>query len=293
MSRRQSWNNHLMATYNQVLKSAYLKARDDFDSLAFKRYLVELCSSQNIDLYLHMDDEMPRHIQEVFNEGIEALLQDTPLAHVLGYEWFYGRQFKVNGDVLIPRPETEELVAHVLDRIETLFGVNPKIKVADVACGSGIIGCTLKAELPTLEVVCTDLSEPALNVAKENARSLNIDVTFRQGDMLLPLLGETWDVIVCNPPYIELSETLDRSVKDYEPHLALFGGEDGLMLYRRFLDQLDQVIANTTLVAFEMGYQQRQLITQEILKRFPQVQVECEIDLNGKERMLFFVAKKP
>ena len=158
---------------------------------------------------------------------------------------------------------------------------------------SGIIGCTLKAELPSLEVVCTDLSEPALKVAEENAKALGIDVSFRQGDMLLPLAGETWDVIVCNPPYIELSETLDRSVKDYEPHLALFGGEDGLLLYRRFLDQLDQVTSNTTLVAFEMGYQQREHITQEILHRFPEVQVECEIDLNGKERMLFFVTKKP
>lgn len=282
-----------MATYNQTLKTAYLKARDDYDSLVFKRYLVELCTAQNIDLYFHMDDEIPHSILEVFNKGIEALLQDTPLAHVLGYEWFYGRQFKVNGDVLIPRPETEELVAHVLDRIESLFGSNPTLKVADVACGSGIIGCTLKAELPSLEVVCTDLSEPALKVADENALSLGINVSFRQGDMLLPLVGETWDVIVCNPPYIELSETLDRSVKDYEPHLALFGGEDGLLLYRRFLDQLDQVTSNTTLVAFEMGYQQREHITQEILHRFPEVQVECEIDLNGKERMLFFVTKKP
>jgi release factor glutamine methyltransferase len=282
-----------MATYNQVLKKAYLEARDDFDSLVFKRYLVELCTAQGIDLYLQMDEKMPNDILEVFNTGIEALLQDTPLAHVLGYEWFYGRQFKVNRDVLIPRPETEELVAHVLDRIELLFGNNPNLKVADVACGSGIIGCTLKAELPSLEVVCTDLSEPALNVAEENASLLGVDVSFRQGDMLLPLAGETWDVIVCNPPYIELTETLDRSVKEYEPHLALFGGEDGLMLYRRFLDQLSQVIASTTLVAFEMGYQQRQRITQEILDRFPQIQVECEIDLNGKERMLFFVVKKP
>jgi len=282
-----------MATYNQILKSTYLKARDDYDSLVFKRYLVELCTAQNIDLYFHMDDEMPQSILEVFNTGIEALLQDTPLAHVLGYEWFYGRQFKVNGDVLIPRPESEELVAHVLDRIESLFGSNPTLKVADVACGSGIIGCTLKAELPSLEVVCTDLSEPALKVAEENAKTLGINISFKQGDMLLPLVGETWDVIVCNPPYIELSEILDRSVKDYEPHLALFGGEDGLLLYRRFLDQLDKVISKMTLVAFEIGYKQREIITQEILCRFPDVLVEFEVDLNGKERMLFFVIRKP
>lgn len=282
-----------MATYNQILKNAYLKARDDFDSLVFKRYLVELCSAQNIDLYFHMDDEMPQGIIDVFNLGIDTLLQDTPLAYVLGYEWFFGRQFKVNGDVLIPRPETEELVGHVIDRIETLYGNNSKLNVADVACGSGIIGCTLKAEIPSLNVVCTDLSEDALKVAKENAKVLGLDVSFRKGDMLLPLVGETWDIIVCNPPYIELSEALDRSVKDYEPHLALFGGEDGLLLYRRFLDQLDKVISKMTLVAFEIGHQQREIITQEILHRFPEVTVEFEVDLNGKERMLFFIIRKP
>jgi release factor glutamine methyltransferase len=282
-----------MITYNQALRLATKRARDDFDALAFKRYLVELCQEREIDLYLHMDDPMDGTLQTRFDEGISQLLDDMPLAHVLGYEWFYGRKFKVNSDVLIPRPETEELVVHVLDRIEIGFESVENLKCADVACGSGIIGCTLKAEMPTLDVTCTDISFEAINVAKENANSLGLDIEFKQGDMLEPLMNQTWDVIVCNPPYIEVNEILERSVKDYEPHLALFGGEDGLLLVRRFLDQLPQVINKRTLVAFEMGHQQRASITREILERFPSVNVECELDLNGKERMLFFVIEKP
>lgn len=281
-----------MITFNQALKQATQKARDDFDALVFKRYLVELCAEESIDLYLRMFDEIPEHLLQTFNEGVEDLLKDKPLAHVLGYEWFYGRKFKVNHDVLIPRPETEELVVHVMDRIETLFE-HIKLKIADVACGSGIIGCTLKAEMPESIVTCTDISEPALKVAQENATTLGLEIAFKQGDMLTPIQDETWDVIVCNPPYIEQDETLENSVKDYEPHLALFGGHDGLDLYRLFLDQLQTMKLKKTLIAFEMGHQQRQTITQEILKRFPMVNVECELDLNGKERMLFFVIEKP
>lgn len=281
-----------MTTFNQALKQATQKARDDFDALVFKRYLVELCAEKSIDLYLRMSDEMPVHLFQTFNEGVEDLLQDKPLAHVLGYEWFYGRKFKVNHDVLIPRPETEELVVHVMDRVETLFD-HSTLKIADVACGSGIIGCTLKAEMVECSVTCTDISFPALKIAEENAMTLGLDIVFKQGDMLEPIQNEAWDVIVCNPPYIEQDETLENSVKDYEPHLALFGGRDGLDLYRLFLNQLQSMSLKKTLIAFEMGHQQRHSITQEILKRFPMVNVECELDLNGKERMLFFVIEKP
>ena len=282
-----------MMTYNQTLRQANARARDDFDVLAFKRLLVELCQEQGIDLYLKMDEAISTTLFNQFNEGVDDLLQDKPLAHILGYEWFYGRKFFVNSNVLIPRPETEELVAHVLDRVEMLFDEPYELRVADVACGSGIIGCTLKAEMPSLHVTCTDISLQALEVAKKNAHALGVEVTFTSGDMLLPLMSEQWDVLVCNPPYIEENEILEASVKDYEPHLALFGGPDGLDLVRHFLNQLPKVCAQKTLVAFEMGHQQRSSITREILERFPGVNVECERDLNGKERMLFFVIEKP
>lgn len=280
-------------TFNQALRNANLKARDEFDALAIKRLLVELCQEQAIDLYLRMDELMPAVLYQRFNDGVNALINDMPLAHILGYEWFYGRKFKVNNHVLIPRPETEELVAQVLDRIENVFSMPFELKVADVACGSGIIGCTLKAELPSLSVTCTDISHEAIEIAKSNAQSLELDITFAQGDMLNPLTTQQWDVIVCNPPYIEENELLETSVIDFEPHIALFGGPDGLALIRCFLDQLDAVCSRKTLVAMEMGHKQRYAITQEIFKRFPNVVVECECDLNGKERMLFFVVEKP
>lgn len=280
-------------TFNQALRQANLKARDEFDTLAFKRLLVELCQEQAIDLYLMMDENIPLNVLRRFNDGVNALVCDMPLAHILGYEWFYGRKFKVNKHVLIPRPETEELVAHVLDRIEINFSLAEALSVADVACGSGVIGCTLKAECPLLSVTCTDISQAAIEVAKSNAQSLGLDISFAVGDMLRPLFSQKWDVIVCNPPYIEESEPLEASVKDYEPHIALFGGPDGLHLIRRFLDQLDEVCSEKTLIAMEMGYNQRHAITQEILLRFPKAIVECECDLNGKERMLFFIVQKP
>lgn len=212
-----------------------------------------------------------------------------PVQHIIGYEEFYGRIFKVNSDVLIPRPETEELVLAVLERIKHYFGPSiTDLKVADIGTGSGIIAVTLKLEKPELAVIASDLSKDALAVAKENANHLGAAVQFFQGDLLEPFIKKelALDVVVSNPPYIPEGEELSDIVKEYDPSTALFGGKDGLDFYRRFAEDLPKVLNDRALVAFEIGHGQGEEVSQLMKESFPKASIDILRDINGKERIV-------
>lgn len=161
-----------------------------------------------------------------------------PIQHLRGSQEFFGRNFAVTPDVLIPRPETEHIVEE-LTRI--IADRNAPLKIADVGTGSGILAVTLALEFPQSLVAALDISPEALAVAQSNAIRLEVASRMRvlQSDLLSAVAGETFDVIVSNPPYIPLAEkdTLHSQVRDYEPHLALFGGEDGHDVLRRLIPQ--------------------------------------------------------
>ena len=240
-------------------------------------------------LYLMMDEEVDETLLKQFQEGMQRYMNGEPIQYINGKENFFSRDFIVNENVLIPRYETEELVENILYKIDDYFDDYSSIDLCDVGTGSGAIAITLALEEPKLKVVATDISEKALEVAKENAKELNADVTFYQGDMLQPLIEhqQKFDIFVSNPPYIPQDQDIESVVKDNEPHVALFGGNDGLYFYRKIFQDVKQVLKDRALLAFEMGFDQREIMCEAVEHYFPDIPYEIIKDINGKDRMLF------
>jgi len=242
-------------------------------------------------LYADVRMELSEDIQEKFEHAVKEHAEGVPVQHIIGYEEFYGRKFRVNEHVLIPRPETEELVLGAIQRIKNHFQNKKDLKMVDVGTGSGAIAVTMKLECPFLSVTATDISPHAISVAQENARGAGVDISFKQGDLLQPIIecGEEVDIVLSNPPYIPNrdKEVLSVVVKDHEPHLALFGGEEGLDFYLRFMEELPSVIRNRALIGFEIGVGQGEQIAKLLTKTFADSKVEIVNDINGKDRMVF------
>lgn len=253
------------------------------------RYLLEhITGYSHATLLANMQSTLTDSQSTQFWSQVEELLTGKPIQYVIGYEEFYGRTFHVNEHVLIPRPETEELIVESLQRIQGKFGDAP-VRVADIGTGSGAIAITLKCEAPQLDVTATDISREALSVAKHNAETLNCDLSFLQGDLAAPLQAEKWDVILSNPPYIaeEEASLMTSTVLDYEPHTALFAQEEGLYCYRKLAEQLPSMMNSNGIIGLEIGYLQGPAVKGLFEEAFPQATVEIIQDINGKDRMVF------
>lgn len=279
-----------MASYREVLKKAQVKmeAADRGEQAAFL-YLLELTNKEAHNLYMEYDEEMPQAQIDEFEAGVERLVEGEPLGHVLGFEWFYGYRFKVNEDVLIPRPETEELVAYILAAYDEYFKDTLNVTAVDVGTGSGAIAVALKKEEPNIHILASDISEKACRIAKQNAQDNDAVVEVLCGDMLEPLIERNIkvDILISNPPYIPSDEVMEDSVVNYEPHVALFGGEDGLKFYRIIFEHAKKVLKDKAMMAFEMGYNQKEALSAEARKYFPDAKIEVIKDMSGKNRMLF------
>ena len=275
--------------YFEAIKTAkeQLSEANIYDGFAFN-YMLELCELRKINLYLEMNEAMDDSLLEEYQAGVGRLLKNEPLAYVLGFEWFYGRRFKVNSAVLIPRQETEELIEQVILDMDEYFSFE-EIYVVDVGTGSGNMAITIDLEIANAHVFGSDISEDALQVAKENAQLLDGQVTWLKGDMGQPIIDAQLkvDVLLCNPPYILEDEEVQTSVLSYEPHLALFGGHDGLKYYRQILDESKSFLKPRSMMAFEMGYTQKENLTAEIRQRYPKAKIIFKKDLSGKDRMCF------
>ena len=243
-------------------------------------------------LLARLRDPIDESVHQSFMADVHKhVYEHVPVQHLIGYEHFYGRPFLVNRHVLIPRPETEELVQGVLTRISHLFPDNHQLDVVDVGTGSGAIAVTLALENPALRVTAIDISREALRVAAQNAERLGAEVAFLRGDLLRPLIeaNRKVDVVVSNPPYIPEGDIalLSPIVKDHEPFVALAGGEDGLAFYRRFARELPLVLKERALVAFEVGAGQGEAVAALLEEAFPPANVEVAFDINGKDRMVY------
>jgi len=218
------------------------------------------------------------------------LLQQEPLQYILEQADFYGLKFKVSPAVLIPRPETEELVYWILGHAR-LSVYNPALKVLDIGTGSGCIPITLKKELPILEVHATDISNKVLEVAQWNARANNTSVYFKEHDILKEEVWgqiEQYDIIVSNPPYIPNAEKalMPDNVKDFEPHLALFvSDDDALVFYRTITKFALQHLQDKGMLFFEVNEFNAKEVVQ-MMEESGFVQVELKQDLSGKDRMV-------
>ncbi len=252
-------------------------------------YLVELSQLERYNLYMHYDDEMPKDMEELFDVGMKRILNQEPMGHVLGYSWFYGYKMIVNEDVLIPRVETEELCAQVLMRMDHYFKDLDVIHTADIGTGSGAIAITVAKEEAKVDMIATDISVDALKTAKENALNNEAKISFMAGDMVKPLIeqGVKLDVLISNPPYIPQEEEMETSVVDFEPHVALFGGNDGLFFYRSIFEDCSKVLKDKAFMAFEMGWDQRERMSKLVEEYLPNDTYEFVQDINGKDRMLF------
>lgn len=272
-----------------IRQSEAMLDEKDKDCNVAKVLFYHLAHKEPHQLYLMMDEEVDEELLKQFQDGMQRYMNGEPIQYINGKENFFSRDFIVNENVLIPRYETEELVENILYKIDDYFDDYSSIDLCDVGTGSGAIAITLALEEPKLNVVATDISEEALEVAKANASELDAQVTFYQGDMLEPLIDrqQKFDIFVSNPPYIPQDQEIESVVKDNEPHVALFGGNDGLYFYRKICKDVRHVLKDRALLAFEMGFDQRELMSQAVEQYFPGIPYEIIKDINGKDRMLF------
>ncbi|AST94458.1 protein-(glutamine-N5) methyltransferase, release factor-specific [Sutcliffiella cohnii] len=274
--------------------SSFLKQnnRDENGGEILLRHQLKMSRAQ---LLSNMQEELSENHRKVFVFDVHKLVAGVPVQYILGFEEFYGRQFFVNDEVLIPRPETEELVEGVLQRIEDLFQSKESVSLVDVGTGSGAIAVSLALENSRLQVSATDIAGESLEVAKDNAHKYDAAVEFVHGDLLLPLIeqGIKVDVVVSNPPYITETEfeELSTVVKDFEPYRALVSGNSGLEFYERFMEELPQVLNERALVAFEVGLGQGEAVKELLQRTFPQADVQVINDINGKDRMVYGIIR--
>jgi release factor glutamine methyltransferase len=277
-----------MKTYNQLIHE-YRKIfkEKELPPETVKAFLFELCNDHKVNLYLDIDKEANPNVYELFTKGMERIMNNEPMNYVLGYSYFYGYRFIVNDGVLIPRPETEELVGLILSKYDEYFN-GKSIDLCDVGTGSGAIAIALKKEEEKLNVYASDISEDALKVARLNAQNNDAKVEFFQGSMLEPFIERDIkvDILVSNPPYIKTVETIEASVYDYEPHVALFGGEDGLKFYREILQNAYKVLKPKGFIFFEMGYDLKDSLSALAKEYYPESRIEVYKDINGKDRMM-------
>lgn len=232
-------------------KKVLLEVTDEYELDAW--YLFEHATGIARHEYL-MDSQVtvPDEKCEVFREYISRRSKHIPLQHIVGTQWFMGLEFEVNEHVLIPRQDTEVLVEAALKVIKD------GDSVLDMCTGSGCIIISIAKNAGLLSATGVDVSEDALSVAKRNAKKNDVDVKLVQSDLFSELGDTKYDVIVSNPPYIETEEInhLMPEVREYEPMLALDGGEDGLVFYRRIINESDKYLKRGGYLLFEVGHNQ-------------------------------------
>ena len=237
-----------------------------------------------------MRDELSEQQFDRFWRNVEQHAKGIPVQHLTGSEEFYGRNFLVNPNVLIPRPETEELIEEALGLIDRHLP-KKELTIADIGTGSGIIAITMKCELPDAQVTAIDISQPALEMAAINAERFNAIIDFRLGDLTEPIKDQKWDVILSNPPYIGYAEapSLSDSVRDFEPHRALFADREGLALYEKMAGKFPDLINKPGIIGFEIGYQQGPAVKKMLKSAFPDALVYIKEDINKNDRMVFAI----
>lgn len=251
-----------------------------------KILLAELLNKNPLELLNYLDLVVDEKKADVYKEEVLAIEQGKPLQYILGNVNFYGYNFDINENVLIPRFETEELVENTIYYINKYFK-NP-VDIVDLGCGSGVIGLTLEKKVSTFSVDLIDLSKEAIEVTKRNCVKLKSKANVIENDFLEGI-ERKYDVIISNPPYIKTDEKIESIVKENEPHLALYAGEDGLDCYRSILKNIKNNIKNKCLIAFEIGSTQADDLKELVKEYLGEVKIEIKKDLQERDRMMFIL----
>lgn len=244
--------------------------------------LSAILQCKRMDLYMQFDRPVVEAELTVLREWLKRAAKNEPMEYIIGEVDFFGCPIQIDSRALIPRPETELLVERIAKEIKE------QKTVWDLCTGSGCIGIALKKKFPFLHLSLSDLSPDAISLAKANAERNQVEVEFYLGDLLSPFLGKKADLIICNPPYVSSSEflTIDSSVRDYEPKMALIGGEKGIDFYERLADEMPTFLNSGGMAFLEIGQAQGELVkgifTSPIWKRSELFQ-----DLSGKDRFFF------
>ena len=240
--------------------------------------LMHSLSKSRAWLITHDDELLDGDLSASYGELLERRRKGEPIQYITGETEFYGLPFVVTPDVLIPRPETEHLVEKVI-QLASDFAAP---RIVDIGTGSGAIAVALAHKLPNAELTATDFSKFALAIARENAKCNGVEVRFFEGDLLAPVAAEKFELVVSNPPYVAMADrdSLDLEVREYEPALALFAGEDGLDIYRRLIPASFDALVHGGFAVLEIGYGQSAAIV-ELLTRAGFERIEFVPDLQG------------
>lgn len=273
-------------TYEALLKLATKKTLQHQKEVeAAKLLLIEKTKKTPSDFYLSLREEVDSTFEKEYLEALDQYLIDhIPVQHLIGHAYFFGYPFIVNSHVLIPRSETERLVERVLSLYDQYFE-GESIRVLDIGTGSGCIGLTLSLEEKRMDVTASDISIDALEVTKANQEQLKSKATIIRSD-LFQSIEDTFDFIISNPPYIPDDEIVEDIVSK-EPQVALYGGPLGVSFYEKILKEARTYLNSKGLIAFEHGYQQRQLIFNLAKTYFPESIIIQEKDLSAKDRFTF------
>ena len=252
--------------------------------LEIEIFLQHILDCKKIELYTNFENKVSAHDLNTLKGYIKRRLRNEPSQYIVGKSNFYGRDFYVDNNVLIPRPETEILINACIEFL-SMKG-NPEI--IDIGTGSGCIGITLAKEIPSSNVIAIDCSEKALAVAEKNAKNIGIkNIDFVKSDFLKQTIDLRADLLVSNPPYIPTTDisTLEQDVRDYEPLSALDGGPDGLTIHRAIADQAGAVLKTGGLIAVEFGINQSTSI-KKIYGAAGFSSMNIHSDLSGTDRCL-------
>lgn len=234
------------------------------------------------DFVLQLRQEVSEEDEKLLASVFSQLKNHKPAQYILGYEDFHGLRFQVDERVLIPRPETEELV-------DLILAENPstELKVLDIGTGSGAISVSLKKSRPMWQVTASDLSADALVLAEENAKLNQVDIRFIQSDVFENISG-SFDIIVSNPPYISENDKdeVGLNVLTSEPPMALFADEEGLAIYRQIIEEADRYLTPKGKLYFEIGYKQGLDLKKYLSLHFPDKRVRVLKDQFGQDRMV-------
>lgn len=276
-----------MVNYKDKLQEAIQLTLDKgYEQTRAEWLLLDLFKWSRTDYLIHREEQMSQTDIAKFDLALHRMLSGEPIQYIVGFQSFYGYNFEVDNNCLIPRPETEEVMLHFLNQC------HHQDTVADIGTGSGAIAITLKLLKPDLNVLATDLYEDTLNVARNNATLHQQEIQFLQGDALKPLIDNNIKVdgLISNPPYIDECEArdMDDTVLKYEPHHALFAENEGYAIYEGILKDLPQVMKEQGHVVFEIGYNQGNQLKALINSMYPDKLVKVIRDINGNERIVSF-----